>query len=1163
MATHGGSSRATLMSADLASDPSDPLDRGRLSAERAQLKASLSTALKEDDDPLAAYDRFVKWTVKNYGDDDPSSGLRELLQEATSAFKSDPVYKADLRYLKLWLLYVRQLTRADGIATFAFLLANGIGASYSILYEEYANILELDGRNTEAETVYRKGIKRQVRPLERLKIRYRDFKGRSAASDPDTTPTQNSKAKSGAITSSSSTSSSLVTNESLATTAESRYAQMFAPPAPGKRPEQPKFDLSLLFSDGKEYCIEEARARSIGLYGKKWPAPPPPPSLSSPLGQSAVSSSSSSSLSSVKVNFNDDGQGSSRLGASRRRSMMGGAEPTVTINTKEALADVFGMFNSPEKTAKLAAIVKNKKIEPATPVPQPVRKPGNDENSYAKTPQPAFRPYVDENAGANLSRKENTPAKFVPFVDPETSKTPSFAPRVALSQKETPTPVGNLRGNPSKITVNKLSAVPEDASPPAALERNVFKVFTPAIHTEQPKPTPLPLRDVFTDDHGKPQPRPTHERAKSYHDSVTPAPPFKPLVDENSGIRTPFKVFSRPPGQGENAVTPGNNPVFTPFKEAPNPTPSAFTPFQEVKEEPKAPSPPPRTPSWSNAVVEIADDDEDETEQYQDDYQYDDDEDNGVGEYLPLDQEPEAYEDTGDDESYQVPLGGRFGQFTVMTPITERTFEFTSTTARSSTFGGTPSRVLGQVDEDDDTGGSWRDQQYAVTAAERLAAELQAEDEEEYDEEPLPQPSNGALRLVDTLKLSSNFKPPNPCNPFDREIMSSLLALIIPDQYCYDLRGQDANMLDPLQKFAKRARKTSGNTSNTTGLLDGSWFPLTIAGHRFSVCEKLGEGGFGAVFKAKDLGTQEQEDTDEEDEDDEDGSSMVALKVVKPRNLWEYRVLRRLHSALPPQLRRSVVLPHALFAFRDESYLVLDLCPQGTLLNIVNGANAASLSQAGGTLDELLVMFFAVELLRIVEAMHAAGFIHGDLKIDNCLLRLEDVPGGPAAWASMYSPRGEDGWACKGLKLIDFGRAIDTRLFPSGQQFVGDWDADERDCFELREQRPWTYQTDYFGLAGIVYCLLFGRYIQGNSVSTKDGRHKIDTPLKRYWQTEIWEKLFGILLNPCAVRGDASLPLCSELAEVRAEMEAWLQSSCNRASNTLKGLLKKVQVLCI
>jgi checkpoint serine/threonine-protein kinase len=121
-------------------------DGNRRNAERAKLRAGLSTALNEDDDPLAAYDQFVKWTVANYAADDKNSGLHDLLQEATTAFRSDPLYKTDLRYLKLWLLYVRLLAREDGIATFASLLANGIGASYSVLYEEYANVLELVGR---------------------------------------------------------------------------------------------------------------------------------------------------------------------------------------------------------------------------------------------------------------------------------------------------------------------------------------------------------------------------------------------------------------------------------------------------------------------------------------------------------------------------------------------------------------------------------------------------------------------------------------------------------------------------------------------------------------------------------------------------------------------------------------------------------------------------------------------------------------------------------------------------------------------------------------------------------------------------------------------------------------------------------------------------------
>lgn len=139
---------------------------------------------------------------------------------------------------------------------------------------------------------------------------------------------------------------------------------MLAPPAPGKRPEKLRFNFSLLFTDdGVEYCIQEARARSMGLLGKKWG--PPPASEFGGAGPSSLS---------VPVDFNDDGQRSTRLTAvgGRRKSVMGGAEPTVTINTKEALADVFGMYNSPEKTSRLAALGSKhaplKRVEPVTPV---------------------------------------------------------------------------------------------------------------------------------------------------------------------------------------------------------------------------------------------------------------------------------------------------------------------------------------------------------------------------------------------------------------------------------------------------------------------------------------------------------------------------------------------------------------------------------------------------------------------------------------------------------------------------------------------------------------------------------------------------------------------------------------------------------------------------
>ena len=67
---------------------------------------------------------------------------------------------------------------------------------------------------------------------------------------------------------------------------------------------------------------------------------------------------------------------------------------------------------------------------------------------------------------------------------------------------------------------------------------------------------------------------------------------------------------------------------------------------------------------------------------------------------------------------------------------------------------------------------------------------------------------------------------------------------------------------------------------------------------------------------------------------------------------------------------------------------------------------------------------------------------------------MEDVTGCNSAWGSTYFPTGDKDWSYKGIKLIDFGRMIDTKLFPPNQEFVGDRPTDTKDCSELRESRP-------------------------------------------------------------------------------------------------------------
>lgn len=80
----------------------------------------------------------------------------------------------------------------------------------------------------------------------------------------------------------------------------------------------------------------------MGLLGKKWGPPPVP---------------------------REEDEKSTR----KFKKVGGLAEPTVTLATKEALADVFGMYNSPEKTTRSGTVVGSKyapvrKVEPITPM---------------------------------------------------------------------------------------------------------------------------------------------------------------------------------------------------------------------------------------------------------------------------------------------------------------------------------------------------------------------------------------------------------------------------------------------------------------------------------------------------------------------------------------------------------------------------------------------------------------------------------------------------------------------------------------------------------------------------------------------------------------------------------------------------------------------------
>jgi checkpoint serine/threonine-protein kinase len=118
---------------------------GAFDAESSRRRSQIASEIDEADDPLALYDSFVKWIFAEYPREHlASSGLIELLEEATRRYKGDSSYKSDLRYLKLWRLYASLVDKPSVV--YKFILTNGIGTVYALLFEDYALALERDGR---------------------------------------------------------------------------------------------------------------------------------------------------------------------------------------------------------------------------------------------------------------------------------------------------------------------------------------------------------------------------------------------------------------------------------------------------------------------------------------------------------------------------------------------------------------------------------------------------------------------------------------------------------------------------------------------------------------------------------------------------------------------------------------------------------------------------------------------------------------------------------------------------------------------------------------------------------------------------------------------------------------------------------------------------------
>ncbi|CRK98523.1 CLUMA_CG011876, isoform A [Clunio marinus] len=281
---------------------------------------------------------------------------------------------------------------------------------------------------------------------------------------------------------------------------------------------------------------------------------------------------------------------------------------------------------------------------------------------------------------------------------------------------------------------------------------------------------------------------------------------------------------------------------------------------------------------------------------------------------------------------------------------------------------------------------------------------------------------------------------------------------------------------------------------------------IEAARKEYRIVKSIGKGSFGVVYSAKMT----------------ESGELVAMKQEKPPNLWEYYICVELKDRLKNKnMINAFMSINGAIIGNNSSILITQYSPHGSIIDVCNKVKKAT----NKNVDEYVALVITSQILSVIDHLHGCKIIHADIKPDNFLIMSKI----------------EFGTKVPFIQLIDFGSAIDMDWYKDDVTFNYVVKTENFTCCEMLDNKPWTYQTDLFGIAGTAHVMLFGKYME---VEKKGIMWSIKSKFPRYFVSKfLWEQLFGMLLNVSSCK---SMP---NLQELKDQFEAEIHSKEKFVSN--------------